>query len=126
MQKETVIYVKFFSPGSFVAESWTEEVESLDPYTVKWPENAYAFTMYLREDIIYEGKRHKGEPTKIDSMYYHPDSKVETLEQVKINPNRGQFLVSNMELNGWNKVVWTRWGNWPQPFNEDKDIVLKN
>jgi hypothetical protein len=30
-----------------------------------------------------------------------------------------------MECNGWKQMVWTRWGNWPQPFEPERMEVLK-
>lgn len=48
------------------------------------------------------------------------------LEEVKANPKCGPALISNMKCNGWNRVVWTRWGNWPQPFYDGKVVILKH
>ena len=126
MHKETVVYVTFLSPGSIVADQWTRDVESLDPYTVDWPDRAYAFTMHTREDVVDGAARYKGVPARVGPVYYHPDSKVETLEEVRINPNAGDILVSNMECNRWGRVVWSRWGNWPQPFEAEKAVVLNH
>lgn len=126
MRKETVVYVTFLSPGSIVAAQWTKDVESLDPYAVDWPDRAYAFTMHTREDVVDGDTRYKGTPTRVGPVYYHPDSKVETLEEVRINPNAGSILISNMECNRWDRVVWSRWGNWPQPFEVEKAVVLNH
>ena len=53
-------------------------------------------------------------------MYYHPDSKVEDLKEVEQNPNATDTLIRNIKNNGWDRIIWTRWGNWPQPFNPTK------
>ena len=125
MEKKMKYWVKFWMPGTIVAESWNQEFESLpDPRRVSWPRHAYAFTVHQREDIVDKDKEYQGKPEQVGPMYYHPDSKIETLEEVKQNPNTGPALVSNMECNGWDRIIWTRWKNWPQPFKEGEMLVL--
>ena len=126
MQKELKRFVTFMAPGAFVGECWTQDVESADPMAVEWPDNAYAFTMHEREDVVDGETRYTGTAAQVGPMYYHPDSKVETLEEVLRNPKRGPALVSNMKCNGWDSVIWTRWGNWPQPFEGGKATVLRH
>ena len=125
MKKELKTYARFFAPGSFVANDWTRPVEQADPYAVKWPDDAYAFTLHEREDVVDGETRYEGKPRQIGPTYYHPDSKVETLDEVRRNPKAGTVLVSNMECNGWDRIVWSRWGNWPQPYEPDKARVLE-
>lgn len=125
MKKEIKRWAKFWAPGSFFAEDWTESVDSLDPNKIKFPENAYAFELYEREDIIEGKERYEGKSKKIGPTYYHPDSKIETLEQVRVNPKAtGGCLVDNMVGNKWSHIIWTRWGNWPQPYDAKKIKVL--
>lgn len=124
MEKKTVYFVNFWSPGTFVADSWTQEVKSDDPKSVVWPERAYAFTMNKRIDVVDGKKVYKGESKQIGPTYYHPESKVENINQVKKNKNATPILVSNMEFNGWKEIIWSRWGNWPQPFDKKKSVVL--
>lgn len=124
MHKKLKRFVVFWAPGLFFGEARTQDVESADPLAVEWPDDAYAFTMHEREDVVDGEKIYEGEPVQVGPMYYHPDSKIETLEEVKRNPNKGAALVSNMENNGWDHIIWTRWGNWPQPFKEGKSVVL--
>lgn len=124
MKKEIKRWVMFLAPGAFVAEYWSRDIEHLDPARIEWPDNAYAFELYEREDMVDGETRYKGEPKQIGQTYYHPSSKIETLEQVRANPNKGSCLVSNMECNNWDRVIWTRWGNWPQPFDAAKMTVL--
>ena len=124
MHKETVRYVRFLAPGSFVANEWTRPVETIDPGAVEWPDNAYAFSLHERIDVIDGDQRFEGEAKQIGPTYYHPDSKVETIGEVERNPNAGRILVRNMRCNGWMKIVWSRWGNWPQPFDPDKHFIL--
>lgn len=123
MRKETKRWVQYYTPGSFVAETWTEDISHLDPEKIKWPKEAYAFQLYEREDVIDGQTRYTGNAKSIGPMYYHPDSKIETLAEVKRNPKATEILIDNMRCNGWKKVVWTRWGNWPQPY-ETGDIAV--
>lgn len=124
MDKVTVFTVTFYAPGSFVAETWSREVAGPEPEAVEWPENAYAFRMSMREDVLDGPQRYKGPSHDLGPMYYHPDSKVETAEQVQANPKATRTLLDNMRCNGWHALIWTRWGNWPQPFDADQMAVL--
>lgn len=126
MRKELKRFVRYFSPGSFYANDWTENIDARAPNSVPWPENAYAFTMHEREDVIDGQKIYKGDSKQIGPMYYHPDSKIETLDEVTRNPKASDILISNMRCNKWEHVVWSRWGNWPQPFDETKAVIVHN
>lgn len=124
MDKVTVRYVRFLAPGSFVANDWTKEVRTADPTAIEWPENAYAFTMHERVDVVDGPEVFKGEVRQIGPMYYHPDSKIETQAEAALNKNSTSTLLSNMRCNGWDRIVWSRWGNWPQPFDATKAVVM--
>ena len=117
--------VTFLYPGAFCADTSTVEVQSLDPSAVVWPERAYAFTLHQRQEITCDGQVFKGETTQIGPTYYHPDSKVESLDEVKLNPKATSILISNMGCNGWTHIIWSRWGGWPQPFDASKMEILK-
>jgi hypothetical protein len=30
-----------------------------------------------------------------------------------------------MECNGWKQIIWTRWMNWPQPYEPGQQAILK-
>lgn len=126
MQKKTYRYVTFYIPGIIFGKSYNKEIETLDPKEIEWPDNAYAFTLHEREDIIEGDKVYRSTPVQIGPMYYHPDSKIETLEEVKANRSNRKvdILINNMEINRYDKIIWTRWGNWPQPYSEDKISIL--
>lgn len=126
VKKVMSYWLTFWAPGTIVGESWNKKLtEFPDVKKVEWPDNAYAFTVWQREDLFVDGTRYQGDPEQIGPMYYHPKSKIETLEEVKKNPYKGFALVRNMECNHWDKIIWTRWGNWPQPYDGEKMIVLK-
>lgn len=125
MNQVTVRYVRFLSPGSFFANDWTAPVESADPLAVTWPETAYAFTLHERVDVLDVRETFKGEPKQIGPMYYHPDSKVLTEAEIAAKGDqRDSILLSNMRCNKWTSVIYSRWGNWPQPYEADKVRVL--
>lgn len=125
MDKQTVYYVTFWAPGSFVANDWTVTVDSPDPHKVEWPDSAYAFRLFKREDVIDGDKTYQGKPKQVGPTYYHPDSAIQSLDEVRTNPKASRILVSNMECNGWKQIIWTRWMNWPQPFEPGKMQVLR-
>jgi len=61
-------------------------------------------------------------------MYYHPGSTITSLDQVKAGKTPGSIghaLIGNMECNNWDAVIWTRWGNWPQPFDAAKHEICR-
>jgi len=120
-------WVTFWSPGSFVANESTRDYDDIiNPYEVEFPDHAYAFRVFRREDIVEGDKTYKGDAVQQGVTYYHPDSKITTLAQVKAMSaeKRGHALVSNMECNKWDSVIWTRWDNWPQPYDADSEQIL--
>ena len=124
MERVIVTYVNFYAPGAFIANTWTKEVESEDPYQVEWPDNAYAFDVCQRVDLHDGPEVFQGKVKQIGPTYYHPDSTIKTLAEVEADPTRGPALLGNMRTNGWDRVIYTRWGTWPQPFNEKTCRVL--
>jgi len=125
MDRVTVRYVRFLSPGSFVADDWTVPVDSADPRAVKWPENAYMFTLHERVDVLDGPKTFKGQAKQIGPMYYHPDSKVLTQAEIAAKDDpRDSILLRNMRYNKWPSVIYSRWGNWPQPYKAGECEVL--
>lgn len=125
MKRERKYWCEFYTPGSFVAETWTRDLQKeTRPEDIEWPKNAYAFRMYTREDVIDGEEKFTGSAQQIGPTYYHPDSVIETLKEVKRNPKATQTLVRNMQINEWSAVIWTRWGNWPQPWEPMRMRVL--
>ena len=121
MKSEVKMYVEFYFPGIFVSESSIKEINSLDPKLIEWPKHAFAFKLFKREEATINGKTLRGDMEAVSGMYYTPDSKVETLEEVKESHPQERILISNMTYNDWNKIVWI--GNNAQPFNDEKDAI---
>lgn len=126
MRKHTKHWITFYAPGLFVGKGWEKKCKkNIRPQDVEWPNNAYAFTLHKRIDVIEGTDRFKGEPSQIGPTYYHPDSRIETLDEVKRNPNATKILISNMESLHWSHIIWLRGGeDRPQPFNNKEDEVL--
>jgi len=125
MKKKRIYYVKFYSPGSFFANDWVVEYDDIpDPAKIEWPGNAYSFTVHNRLDVFEGDEVFTGKPEQIGPWYYHPNSKIETLDEVRNNPNATDILIGNMECNQWSHIVWSRWDNYPQPFDPTKHTVL--
>ena len=125
MEKKISYWITFWAPGSFTANAWSKDCDVLpSPDEVEIPDNAYAFTLHKREDAIDGEKTYKGECEQVGPMYYHPNSQVTTLEETKKHRNTSDMLISNMKCNKWDAVIWTRWGNWPQPYEESRHKVL--
>ena len=124
-------FVTFLSPGTFMAESSTKQVESWDVtaaqamaegITERHNAVPYAFYFHTMERAPgeWEPKR-----TATSSTYYLPHCKVETLEEIEArNDPKESILRSNMRCNDWKRLVTTTKGwKWSQPLN-DSDVVL--
>ena len=123
-------FVTFFSPGTFVAEGTTRPIANWDvPTAVKMSKGLkercgatpYAFRFTTRERKADELD---STVVKTSGLHYL-GGKVETLAQIKKRADPSEsVLVSNMEMNGWNRVVTTTIGyKWTQPLRKG-DVVL--
>lgn len=126
MVKETNHYVKFYYQGLIVGEQSIEKLDGAKlPIEVDVPDNAYAFQLLKRTDVIDGEHTFKGAYEEESKLIY-PEGKITTLEEVKQMPAEqvGPALVSNMEGNNWDAVIWTRWMTWPQPYDPDRMEIL--
>jgi hypothetical protein len=123
-------FVTFYSPGTFVAETTEKPIES-------WSvEQAIVMAKNIKEryDALPYGFRfttRTRKPGDLDSKVtatgpmYYLGGKVETLAEVKARATKeDRILVSNMECNGWDRIITNSnsW-KWTQPL-EKTDIVL--
>ena len=123
-------FVRFFSPGTFVAESTTKEIaswnvsralEMMADIEERYGARPYGFQFFTKK----RGWR-DFEPKEIDrSGMYYVNCKVETLEEIERRSEPGEStLLQNMKSNGWDKVVSSKKGwAWTQPLREG-DTVL--
>lgn len=127
MQKH---FVTFYSPGTFVAEQTTKPIDSWDvdlavsmSKEIKERHNAlpYGFRFSTRERGENDLDSHE---TKTSAMYYL-GGKVYTLKQLKaLNDPSNDILVSNMECNGWRRVVVnTNSWKWTQPLMKGDKVL---
>ena len=123
-------YVIFYSPGTLVAETTTKEIEKWDIVkAVKMAEAieerygakpyGFQFSTKKRGFRDFDSKE-----TKRSSMYYL-GGKIYTLEELKAqNDPDNRILISNMERNGYARVVINNNSyEWTQPLDEG-DMVL--
>lgn len=127
MQKH---FVEFYSPGTFFAETSEKPIEAWDVSAAEGMARgikerhgaipyAFRFLTKTRTDEDLDSKETARSP------YYFLGGTVETLEQVKARATeKDRILVSNMEYNGYARIVTNNnsW-RWTQPLR-DEDIVL--
>ena len=123
-------FVTFYSPGTFVAEtsaypigSWDVEEAEKMVHRVKERYNAtpYGFRFTTRE----RGDNDLDSKEVAHSSMYYLGGKVETLSEVKARASENdRILVSNMERNGYERIV-TNNNSWSftTALKED-DVVL--
>lgn len=113
-------FVEFSFHGAFLSEYQVKEVTERNPELVTVPEGAFAYRFFDRTETSIDGEVLVGERKNISPLTYI--GKEYTLEEVKDQFPECHILISNMEVNGWSRVVKTRCGNW-QPLLEG-DIVI--
>ena len=124
-------FVTFLSPGSFVAEQTTKEIESWDAglstkmsesITERYNAKPYGFYFTTRSRNIDEldSKEIKRSHT------YYLGGKILTLEEIENrNAPNDSILISNMKCNNYDRVIENTNGwKWTQPLEKD-DIVIE-
>lgn len=123
-------FVIFMSPGTFVSETTEKSIDSWDVKKAKTmaknikerygatPYGFYFITRSRKDDEL------DSKVTEQSNMYYL-GGKVETLKEVKARATKDDdILISNMEGNGWKKII-TNTNSWKitQPLKPG-DVVL--
>jgi len=123
-------FVTFYSPGTFVAEATTRPIESWDieaakemahDITERYSATPYGFRFTTRARGVDDLDSHVAET----SPMYYLGGRIETVEQVRARAKDDErILLSNMECNGWDRIVVNdnSW-RWTQPL-EAGDVVL--
>ena len=124
-------FVIFYSPGTFVSEESSKPIQSWDTKeAIKLAKDikerhgaapfGFQFTTRERKEDELDSKE-----IKRSNMYFL-GGKIFTLEDIKQrNDPKDNILISNMECNGWDRVIENN-NSWKitQPF--EKDSVLLN
>lgn len=123
-------YVTFLSPGTFLAEQTTREIDSWDieaamamarDVVERYNATPYGFQFTTRQRGEADFDSHETDR----SCIYYLGGKIETLAEVQArNDPDERILRSNMEGNGWDKIVVND-NSWrcTQPLREN-DVVL--
>lgn len=124
-------FVTFFSPGTFLAEQSARPIESWDvdvavamarAITERHNATPFGFQFSTRE----RGENNLDSHVAETSPMYYLGGTILTLAEIKArNDPADRILISNMEGNGYARIVENRnsW-KWVQPL-EDGDIVLE-
>jgi len=124
-------FVMFYSPGTFFAETSEKPIDSWDVEKAKKMARSikerYGATPYGFR-FITRGRTAKELDSKeiaLSPMYYLGGN-VETLAQVKARAtDKERILVSNMQNNGYDRIVTSTSGyKWTQPLQKE-DVVLE-
>lgn len=123
---KTQHYIEFFWAGTIVANTSTREIEHRDPLLVVMPESSYGFRFFDRTVAeTTDGETLLG-PVKNGSKTYYPGGRIATADEIEAKGDpRDRILLSNMRGNGWDRVVYNRFGAWPQPYEPDKAEVIQ-
>lgn len=122
MKKVTHYFVEFYFPGAFFAETSTKEITAtvaLNPKSIKFPTNCYAFVITSREDIIDGNEIYQGKTIKIGPTYYYPNSKIFTLK------GKNSILYGNIQFTKSQKAILTNLGNWHSYDPKTVEIILR-
>lgn len=123
-------FVTFYSPGTFVAETNIEEIDSWDVEEAckrakkikqRYDARPFAFDFQTRgrEENELDSRVLRRSPT------YYINGKVFTLEDIEAeNDPRNKTLLTNMRCNGWDRIVRTN-NSWAHTdiFADDDQIV---
>lgn len=123
-------YVTFYSPGTFFAETNTEAVDIWD-IEVATERARTVLQRYNATPYGFQFTTRGRAPDDLDakeiarSPLYYLGGLVETLAEVKARAtDADRILISNMECNGWNRIITnTNSWKWTQPL-KDTDVVL--
>ena len=130
-QLKKYVVAKYWMPGSFLAETTSKKLDSwdLDEAVEKAPDKgpygpgAYAFELIQYVTTNVEG--FEVIPKEIaHSGTYFLGGTIYTIDDIKREVPNSSILISNMEGNGWLKVIKTNCGTF-QPFTEKDRIYTK-
>jgi hypothetical protein len=122
-------FVEFLSPGTFVSECTTRPIDKWDVEQAKTlalfiserhDATPYGFRFITRER---EDDELDSKVTKVSGMYFL-GGKVETLQEVRDRKDpKERCLLSNMECNGYDKII-VNTNSWKITLPLEKDDVV--
>ena len=123
-------FVTFCSPGTFVAEQTTKPIDAWDVDKAKKMskeiKERYGATPY---GFFFSTRKRKDDEldSKIikESGMFYLGGKIFTLKMLKErNDPKDKILISNMECNGWKKIVENNnsW-KWTQPLRKGDKVL---
>ena len=101
-------YVEYLYPGICVSETSTREVAERNAALIAIPDRSFGFRFFSREEVELDGEVLVGKPKDYSNWIYEGEEL--TLAQVKKRYPDKDTLISNMECNGYDRVVMTRFG----------------
>lgn len=116
--KQYVEFMYFEMPRN---KTSVTEVESRDA-KIKVPESAFAYRFFERRETVQDGETLVGQAQRYSGIVY-VGGQIMTLDDVEREMPSERALISNMQANGYGKVVKCRTGN-VQPFNDLEDRVI--
>lgn len=115
-------YVEFFFRGVLFDETSVREVQSRDVEKLEVPKNAFGFQFFDVLTTTQEGVELTSDRLNESPMHYY-GGRIMTLEEVRAEMPDATTLISNMEGNGYDRVIRCTQGNF-KPF-EDGDIYVE-
>lgn len=121
----TKTFIRFFYPGVLFSETSDKEVPRRDPNaTREFPKSCYAFRFYDIDEETVEAFGRKEtirDKAKNWSPTYYLGGEILNKAEVK---RRGMKIAhTNMECNGWDRVVLTRYGQ-VFPVEDDEPVIF--
>ena len=115
-------YVQFLYPGTLFLGTLAKEVSSRD-LEVEAPKECFGYRFFDRqESVAKDGEVLIGGAKNYSGTHYF--GKLMTLGDVKREVPNSNILVSNMEVNGYDRVVRTRKGNF-QTFTDEDTLIAE-
>ncbi|MCI8655787.1 MAG: hypothetical protein HFJ48_08055 [Clostridia bacterium] len=116
-------FVEYLYPGVFVSETSVEEIAERDTKKVTFSDGCFGFRFFDKSVTVVDGETLTGERKNISNWYYQGEKM--TLAEVKEKHGDDRdyhILISNMENNGYNAVVKTKFGQFI-PLNDGDTII---
>lgn len=117
----TKYYIRWFSPGAFVADTHDFELENKEDIPER-PNGCYAYQTFERVEKMVDGELLLGGKKKFSPVTYYGQEF--TKNEAKQYPEATHILLMNMETNGWTRMVRTIYGQW-LPLREGDGVISK-